>query len=244
MGVSVVLRQVTKTYRVGDGSRVWAADSVSLDIAAGSRTALVGPSGSGKSTLLHLIGAIDHPDSGTITVDGQVLGDLAGAGLARYRAGVGFVFQQFHLVPGLSLLDNVYAPMVGRRRLVNRRGRALAMLDAVGLADRHRALPSQLSGGQQQRVAIARALVGRPGLLLADEPTGNLDSATAVEILDLLTRLQQEFDTTVVIATHDPGVAASCDDIFRVADGSVTADPDAPDRLAALLGGPRRAVEG
>ena len=217
-GAAVLLDHVTKTYRLGDGSLLHAADDVTLAIEAGRRTALVGASGSGKSTLLHLIGAIDRPDSGTITVGDQVVTGLRGRHLADYRASIGFVFQQFHLLPALSLLDNVLAPLVGRR-VPDKKQRGLEVLDAVGLADRARALPSQLSGGQQQRVAIARALVVRPLLLLADEPTGNLDSVTAAEILDLLGELHGTFGTTVIIATHDPDVAATCDDIVRVEDG-------------------------
>lgn len=218
-GAAISLEDVCKAYKLGDGSHLLAADGVTLDIAPGSRTALIGPSGSGKSTLLHLIGAIDRPDSGTITVDDLVITKLGRNALADYRASIGFIFQQFHLVPSLSLLDNVTAPLVGRRFDGDKRERGRELLAAVGLAGREKALPSQLSGGQQQRVAIARSLVARPKLLLADEPTGNLDSATAVEILDLIAELQESSGATVVMATHDMGVAESCGTIVRIADG-------------------------
>ncbi len=217
-GAVVTLDQVTKTYRLGDSSSLVAADDVTLTLAAGSRTALVGASGSGKSTLLHLIGAIDVPDSGTITVGEDVITSFSRRQLADFRATIGFVFQQFHLLAALSLLDNVAAPLVGRK-VTGKRRRALEALDAVGLADRAGALPAQLSGGQQQRVAIARALVVRPRLLLADEPTGNLDSHTADDILDLLGELHGRYGTTIVLATHDPDVAGTCDDLIRIVDG-------------------------
>lgn len=224
MGLAdVVLDRVTKSYPLSHGGSLRAADDVSLTVEAGRRTALIGPSGSGKSTLLHLIGAMDRPDSGTITVGGKQIAGLSATQLADYRAGVGFVFQQFHLIPALSVIDNVCAPLIGRSRRAERRARGLELLSEVGLADRARALPSQLSGGQQQRVAIARALIVDPGLLLADEPTGNLDSATGSEILELLSELQARLGTTVIVATHDDGVASSCDDIVRIADGRVVA---------------------
>ena len=221
MPTLVRLAQVSKRYRMGDRSELRAADDVSLEIAEGTSTALVGPSGSGKSTLLHLIGAIDVPDQGSISVDGVELTGLGRRALADYRAGVGFVFQQFHLLSALTLADNVAAPLVGRRRVKDRRERAVEMLTAVGLGDRADSRPDQLSGGQQQRVAIARALVVRPRLLVADEPTGNLDSTTAAEILELLADVRARFGTTLIIATHDPGVAAGCDEVVEVRDGRV-----------------------
>jgi len=227
----LTLEHVSKRYRVGDGSVLTAADDVSLEIAGGTSTALVGPSGSGKSTLLHLLGAIDTADEGRIRVGELELTDLSRRRLADYRAGVGFVFQRFHLLSALTLVDNVAAPLVGRRGAQGRRSRALEMLKAVGLADRADARPEQLSGGQQQRVAIARALVVRPLLLLADEPTGNLDSATAAEILALLDDVRDRFGTTLVMATHDRDVAATCDQVVTVRDGRVqqaAADPADP----------------
>lgn len=240
-GAAVVLESVSKSYPLGDGSSLRAVDDVSLVIDPGARVGLMGASGSGKSTLLHLLGAIDRPDSGRIRVGELMITGLPDRRLADYRARVGFVFQQFHLVAGLSLLDNVSAPLAGRPFNGDKRARARELLDAVGLGDRVRALPSQLSGGQQQRVAIARAMVAHPGLLLADEPTGNLDSSTAAEIMDLLTRLQAEFGTTVVLATHDQVVAASCEVVYRISDG-VVADAEVIDVAAELM--PRRVAAG
>lgn len=218
----VRLRSVTKRFRSGDGSWVTAADDVTLTLPDGSRTAVMGPSGSGKSTLLHLIGAIDLPDSGSIEVDGEEITSLSRRAASNYRARVGFVFQQFHLLPALSLMDNVLAPLMGRPFSGDRRGRAMELLDAVGLADRAKDGPSHLSGGQQQRVAIARALVASPVLLLADEPTGNLDSPTAQSVLALLSSLQEEYGATMVVATHDAMVAQACEDQIQIRDGRVT----------------------
>lgn len=221
MSALVRLDAVSKLYSLGDGSVLRAADAVTIEIAEGTRTALVGASGSGKSTLLHLMGAVDVPDEGRIVVDGTDITSLNRRRLADYRAGVGFVFQQFHLLPALTVLDNVAAPLVGRCSGTERKTRSLEMLEAVGLADRATAYPEQLSGGQQQRVAIARSLVVRPSLLLADEPTGNLDSTTAAQIVRLLSEVQERYSVTMVIATHDGGIAASCDDVLEVRDGRV-----------------------
>lgn len=221
MSPLLTLEHVSKRYRLGDGSVLTAADDVSLEIAGGTSIALVGPSGSGKSTLLHLLGAIDTVDEGRIRVGELELTGLSRRKLADYRAGIGFVFQRFHLLSALTLVDNVAAPLVGRRGAQDRRSRALEVLEAVGLADRSDARPEQLSGGQQQRVAIARALVVRPVLLLADEPTGNLDSVTAAEILALLDDVRDRFGTTLVMATHDRDVAATCDQVVTVRDGRV-----------------------
>lgn len=232
MSDAVRLEGVTKRYRLGDGSLLSAADDVTLEIAPGSRTALIGPSGSGKSTLLHLIGAVDRPDTGRVTVGSVDVTDLNGARLADFRAGIGFVFQQFHLIPALTVADNVAAPLIGRCPARERRSRVVNVLAAVGLADRADARPGHLSGGQQQRVAIARALVVRPSLVLADEPTGNLDSATATDILGLLASVQRDVSATLVIATHDMDIAASCDEVIQVRDGQVT-------RAGLPLGGSR-----
>ncbi len=223
-GALVELTDVTKSYAVGPDSHLVATDAVSLEIGSGSTVALVGASGSGKSTLLHLIGAMDIPDSGTIVVDGLRLSGLSRRRLAQFRRGIGFVFQRFHLLPALSVEDNVLAPLLPYRTGFDRRARARELLDAVGLAVRKDALPSRLSGGQQQRVAIARALINHPSLLLADEPTGNLDSTTGMEILDLLLELQGSTGMTVVLATHDPEVAARCARVVRLKDGSVFND--------------------
>ncbi|MET7374159.1 ABC transporter ATP-binding protein [Micromonospora noduli] len=218
------------TRRFGTGAdQLTAVDDVSLTVAAGSVVALTGPSGSGKSTLLHLIGAIEQADEGTVTVDDVVVSDLRRAALARYRQRVGFVFQRYHLLPALTVLDNVIAPVLPRRGRADHATRARELLDAVGLAGRERALPAQLSGGQQQRVAIARALMGAPGLLLADEPTGNLDSTTGGQILDLLLDLRERHGMTILLATHEQAIAARCDRLVRLTDGRVTEDLDLTD---------------
>jgi putative ABC transport system ATP-binding protein len=228
-GFALHLADVQKTYRPGNAELITAVGNASLDLAAGDTAALTGPSGSGKSTLLHLLGAIDTPDSGSIEVGGTVITSLSRAGLADYRASIGFVFQRFHLLPALSARDNVMAPALPRRRRLsfNPAARAGQLLDAVGLGGRAGALPSQLSGGQQQRVAIARALIMQPGLLLADEPTGNLDSATGAEIIDLLLALNAEHGTTLLIATHDQAIAGRCQHVIRMRDGAITSQPSA-----------------
>jgi len=223
----VEVRDLVKTFASGAAGGVTAVDHVSLLISSGATVALTGPSGSGKSTLLHLIGALDRADSGSIRVGDTVITAASRRELTAYRSGVGFVFQRFHLLPALSVRDNVLAPLVPhRKRRAAGLERAADLLDAVGLGDRANALPSQLSGGQQQRVAIARALITDPVLLLADEPTGNLDSATGAEIVELLTALNAERGTTLLIATHDAGLAARCDRTIRLLDGRVV-EPDA-----------------
>ncbi|WP_446216917.1 ABC transporter ATP-binding protein [Micromonospora sp. IBHARD004] len=209
--------------------RLTAIDGVSLEIAPGSVVALTGPSGSGKSTLLHLIGAIEQADQGTVTVDEVEVTALRRAALARYRQRVGFVFQRYHLLPALTVLDNVIAPVLPRRGRADHAARARELLGAVGLAGRERALPAQLSGGQQQRVAIARALMGEPRLLLADEPTGNLDSTTGGQILDLLLELRDRHGMTILLATHERAIAARCDRLVRLGDGRVVEDLDLTD---------------
>ena len=184
-------RQQTLRHR-HTGGQVIAADDVTFTIEAGAFVALTGASGSGKSTLLHMIGAIERPDSGVITVNGTEVTALRGAAQADYRRTVGFVFQRYNLLPALTALDNIIAPVLPYRTSWDKRDRARQLLAAVGLAGRERSLPSRMSGGEQQRIAIARALINTPALLLADEPTGNLDSANATEILDLLARLRAE----------------------------------------------------
>ncbi|GLZ77752.1 macrolide ABC transporter ATP-binding protein [Actinorhabdospora filicis] len=211
----ITVTGLRKTYP----GAIAACDGVDLTVARGEVVALTGPSGSGKSTLLHLIGALDTPDEGVIEVGDVTVTSLRRKDLAGYRRSVGFVFQRFHLLPALTALENVLAPLVPYDVKRPDRERARCLLDAVGLKDRADALPSKLSGGQQQRVAVARALVGEPGLLLADEPTGNLDSATGEEIAELLLGLREERGTTLVIATHDEGFAGRCDRVVRVRDG-------------------------
>ena len=223
-GASLELREVRKSYGVGEGRLVRAADDVSLTIEAGAFVALTGASGSGKSTLLHLIGAIERPDSGTIISNDQDVTALRGSALAAYRRTVGFVFQGYHLLPALTALDNVIAPVLPYRTSFNKRERGRELLAAVGLGGREHSLPAKMSGGEQQRVAIARALVNTPALLLADEPTGNLDSANASEIMQLLTGLRNDREMTIILATHDPQVAAHAERLIRLRDGAVVDD--------------------
>jgi len=213
-----------KRYRMGD-VEIPALRGVDLEVRAGELVAIAGPSGSGKSTLLHLLGALDEPDAGTVSFDGVELASLDERErtlLRRHR--IGLVFQSFNLVPVLSAVENVAFPLlidgIGSRE---RRRRAAASLAAVGLGDRLEHRPDQLSGGEQQRVAIARALVHGPAAVLADEPTGNLDSTTAVEIMDLVERLNTDEGTTFLVATHDPAVMERASRWVRLHDGR-TAD--------------------
>jgi putative ABC transport system ATP-binding protein len=224
-GAAVAVTALAKRFRTG-GTEIVAVDELTLELQPGSITAITGPSGSGKSTLLHLVGAIEKADTGTITADGVAVTGLGRRGLTAYRRTVGFVFQRYHLLPALTALDNVIAPVLPYRVDFDKAARGRELLAAVGLAGRERSLPSQLSGGQQQRVAIARALVARPRLLLADEPTGNLDSRTSAEILDLLIELRQHYGMTVLIATHEQHVAARCERMIRLRDGRLVEDLD------------------
>ncbi len=218
------LRGVSKSYGTGTGGQVIAADDVTFTIEAGAFVAVTGASGSGKSTLLHMIGALERPDSGTIISNGTEVTALRGAAQADYRRTVGFVFQRYNLLPALTALDNIIAPVLPYRTSWDKRARARQLLAAVGLAGRERSLPSRMSGGEQQRIAIARALINTPALLLADEPTGNLDSANATEILGLLARLRAEHDMTIVLASHDPQIAARAERLIRLRDGAVIDD--------------------
>jgi putative ABC transport system ATP-binding protein len=223
-GGSIELRHVSKHYGISKDEQVSAADDVSLNIEPGAFVSLTGASGSGKSTLLHLIGAIERPDSGTIVSAGVEVTALRGRPLAAYRRTVGFVFQRYNLLPALTALDNVIAPVLPYRTGWNKRDRGRELLAAVGLAGREQSLPARMSGGEQQRVAIARALINTPALLLADEPTGNLDSQNAAEILDLLTSLREEHRMTIVLASHDPQIAARSERLIRLRDGAVVDD--------------------
>jgi putative ABC transport system ATP-binding protein len=218
------LRGVCKRYGTGQGGQVTAADDATFTIEAGAFVALTGASGSGKSTMLHMIGAIERPDSGVIISNGTQVTALRGAAQADYRRTVGFVFQRYNLLPGLTALDNVIAPVLPYRTRWDKRDRARQLLAAVGLAGRERSLPARMSGGEQQRIAIARALINTPALLLADEPTGNLDSANATGILDLLTRLCAEHHMTILLASHDPQIAARSERLIRLRDGAVIDD--------------------
>lgn len=216
---------------------------VSLDVEPGESVAVVGPSGSGKSTLLHVMGAMDRPDDGAVLVDDTNVEQLSRRGAAAFRRQVGFVFQHYHLLPQLSALDNVMVPVMPVRVDFDPRVRAQQLLNAVGLASRARAKVTELSGGEQQRVAIARALISRPRLLLADEPTGALDSRTGDEVLDVLAQVQSDYGMTMVLATHEITVAAQCSRLVNLRDGVVVADrplwdpePDETLRRATGLG--------
>ncbi len=225
-GADIELRGVSKRYGIGPGQQVAAADDLSLSIAAGSFMAVAGASGSGKSTLLQLVGAMERPDHGSIRSGGTELTELRGSRLAAYRRTVGFVFQRYNLLPALTALDNVIAPVLPYRTRWDKRERARELLDAVGLAGREQSLPARMSGGEQQRVAIARALVNHPSLLLADEPTGNLDTQNATEIMALLTRLRAERGMTIVLASHDMQIAATSERLIRLRDGKLAEDID------------------
>jgi putative ABC transport system ATP-binding protein len=217
-----------RAYRIGgdDGTEVRALKGVTFAVDEGEFVTIVGPSGSGKSTLLHLLGALDRPTSGSVRFSGRDVADLDDAALAELRnAQIGFVFQQFQLLPRTAALANVALPLVyAGVPKAERRERAAAALEAVGLAHRLDHRPAQLSGGEQQRVAIARALVTRPRLLLADEPTGNLDSATGVEIMALLTALNAEQGVALVVITHDLEVAALAPRRIHIRDGRIERD--------------------
>jgi putative ABC transport system ATP-binding protein len=216
------VRDVTKHYRMGM-EVVRALDGVSLAIHRGEHVAIMGASGSGKSTLLNILGCLDLPTSGQYFLGGQDVASLSQSALALVRGRrVGFVFQTFELLPRATALKNVELPLV-YARVPRRRERAIEALKRVGLGDRMGHRPNQLSGGQRQRVAIARALAQKPDILLADEPTGNLDSKTGQEILALFEQLNRE-GQTIVIVTHDPGVAQRCRRIVRISDGRIVAD--------------------
>ena len=226
-GFRVELRAVTKKFQAGERT-ITALDSVSFSLEPGGVLAVTGPSGSGKSTLLHVIGAMDEADAGSIAVGDFAVHELDGRGQVGYRRRIGFVFQHFHLLPALTTRDNVAAPLLPHRVEFDKQARARELLAAVGLEGREDDLPSHLSGGEQQRVAIARALVNDPGLLLADEPTGNLDSETGLEIVQLLLDLRAERAMTVIVVTHNPLVAARCDRVARLHDGRLLDDVEVP----------------
>ena len=212
------LQDVSRVY---EKARVTALHGVTLSVARGDCMALMGPSGSGKSTLLHLLCGLDRPTSGRVLFDGRE--PRSGRDWARLRAErIGFVFQSFNLMPTLTALENVQVPMFGVQRSArDRERRALGLLERVGLADRARHLPGELSGGERQRAAIARSLANDPDVVLADEPTGNLDSKTSAEILGLLAEIHAREGTTLVIVTHDADIAAQANRIVRILDGKI-----------------------
>ena len=220
----IVARDMVKTYRLGSGV-IGALQGVSVEIHHGEYIAVTGASGSGKSTFMNLIGALDTPTRGSLQVEGQELGSLGSDALAQYRnAMVGFVFQTFNLLPRMSALDNVALPLLySRHGHQDARDKARACVARVGLADREAHQPSELSGGQQQRVAIARALVNDPHILLADEPTGSLDSHTTDEIIDLFEELNAS-GITLIIVTHEPDIARRARRRITFRDGLVVED--------------------
>jgi putative ABC transport system ATP-binding protein len=229
----IEVRTASRVHELGD-IKVHALRGVSLRIERGELVAVMGSSGSGKSTLLNILGCLDLPTSGSYLLDGIDVRDLDEDDLADIRnRKLGFVFQSFNLVPRTSALANVELPLsyAGLHR-ADRRKRALRALEAVGLADRAKHMPSELSGGQQQRVAMARALVTNPALILADEPTGNLDSHSTEEVLTLLRSLNAR-GSTLVIITHEPDVAAVAQRVVRLADGEIVEDTRAPERVPA-----------
>ena len=218
--ISIATHNLTKLY----GQDVRALDGVSISIARGEFLAVMGPSGSGKSTLLNLLGALDRPTKGQILIDGQDMARIKD--LDGFRAqSVGFVFQMHNLIPTLNALENVEVPMQGQvHSKRKRRQRARDILKLVSLDDRSSHLPSQLSGGQRQRVAIARSLANQPAVILADEPTGNLDSQSGEEVIHLLRKLNRELNTTIIVVTHDLAVARQTDRVLVLQDGKITDD--------------------
>ena len=234
MGSLIELQNIYKIYEIGD-DEVRANDGISLSIERGEMTAIVGKSGSGKSTLMNIIGALDVPTSGTYHLEGENVGEMTDNQLADIRNRlIGFIFQQYNLLTRSTLLENVELPLIyagidGEER----RERAMASLKRVGLADKYKNLPGQLSGGQQQRVSIARALAGSPSLILADEPTGALDSRTSREVLDFLKQLNEEGNTIVMI-THDNSIALEAKRVIRIHDGKINFDGDVSDYAAVI----------
>ncbi len=215
--------EITKEFRTGKVV-VHALRRVSLEIEAGEMVAIVGPSGSGKSTLLGLLGGLDTPTSGRVEVDSLDITDMNESQLADVRsAKIGFVFQTFNLIPTLTALENVALPaqFARSRSKVKPTRRARELLNTVGLGDRLKHRPAELSGGEQQRVALARAMVNQPALILADEPTGNLDSASGERVLEALEQMRRETGTTLVVVTHDPSVAARADRVLQLHDGRI-----------------------
>jgi putative ABC transport system ATP-binding protein len=235
MGSIVSLVDVSKVYKLGK-TEVRALRGVSLDVGQGEFLSIAGPSGSGKTTLLNLVGCVDTPTSGRVLVGGEDTKDLSERALTALRLHrLGFIFQTFNLVQVLSVYQNVEFPLLLQGGLAKkeRTARVLGLLEAVGLQDHVKHRPSELSGGQRQRVAVARALVTRPAIVLADEPTANLDSQTGGTIIDLMKEMNHRDGTTFIFSTHDPKVMAHATAIVRIADGEVTGRERAPGAAAA-----------
>jgi putative ABC transport system ATP-binding protein len=231
----IELQRLVKTYRMGT-VEVQALRGVDLLVEAGEFVAIMGPSGSGKSTLMHLVGCLDQPTSGRYILDGIDVSRLGDDQLAAIRnRKIGFVFQSFNLIPRSTAVHNVEMPLIYAGAARNRHQRALAALDAVGLGERAGHQPSELSGGQQQRVAIARALVTDPAILLADEPTGNLDTDSSRDVMRLLTELNRQ-GRTIVLITHEPEIATYAGRVVRLKDGRIVSDERSPAREVPAAG--------
>ncbi|OFR00014.1 ABC transporter ATP-binding protein [Alloscardovia sp. HMSC034E08] len=232
----VSLSDVTKIYGRGD-TRVRALKGIDLVINKGEFTSIMGPSGSGKSTMLHVIAGLDNPTKGVVTVDGIDITHLKDKELTELRRSrIGFIFQSFNLVPTLNVEDNILLPMQLSNQKINKEWMS-RVVQVLGLSDRLKHRPSELSGGQQQRVAVARALVARPAIIVADEPTGNLDSKTSDEVLSILRQAVDEFGQSVIMVTHNPAVASVSDRVIVVSDGFIKADMvgATPDQVVSLL---------
>lgn len=218
----VKIENVVRTYKMGD-NEVQALKGVSFEIEQGEFLAIMGPSGSGKSTCMNMIGCLDRPTSGTVQINGKYTSEMSEKELAVLRnQTIGFVFQQYHLIPGMTVLENVMLPLKYQKKdKSERKILAEKALASVGLAERMNHRPHELSGGQKQRVAIARAMVTSPKILLADEPTGALDSTTGKQVMELFRQINQEKGTTIIIVTHDPGIGKSMNRCIRIFDGLI-----------------------